>query len=331
MSKKRIKSHHCANCSYKFRIDEAHNNYCPNCGQENHNPRLPLLHYITELAENLFHLDNKTWISLRTLLFKPGTLSKDHINNKRQRYTPPFRMFILSLAVFIIFLEAAQDTMVKRDEQVIDNLSLHEQMLRLNDTSRIGFSNPYFTGDKIYFTVAQLKELEQIPAGEIKGWLKQNGRKSWFIYQLEALMVQRNISSYLSVKDFNRHLVRIHYRVILIMVPISAFLIYLGFYRTGRMYYDALITSVHLYVFGLIAGTLVSVAVLNFIRWGLLKDTTVVLPLVMLISLALNFIPAYKKIYEYKWPSTIGRGMLIGTFNMATQIIVFWLIAGLTG
>jgi hypothetical protein len=331
MKRKRIKSQHCLNCGYDFRIDATHSNYCPNCGQENHNPRQPIRHLLYEFLEALFHFDNRSWKTLRLLLLSPGTVPRDHLHGVRQRYTPPNKLFIFSLAIFIIFLEAAQDTMVKKDAPAMEQISLRDQMKFLPDTSRIAFSKPFFTGDKIYYTIGQLKELEQTDPGDLRKWLKKGGKKSWLVYRLEARMVKHNIESNLSVKEYNRHIVRIHYEVILLMMPISAFLIYFFFYRKGRMFYDALIVSVHLYVFGLILGIIVTLLVLPMINAGILRDTTIVLPVVMTISVAFNFIPTYKKVYERDWTQTIIRGLLIGFFNMSVQVLLFWIIAGYGG
>lgn len=331
MNKKRIKSQHCLNCGYNFTVEIEHSNYCPNCGQENHNPRQPIRHLFLDFLEALFHFDNRTWVTLRLMLFTPGVVTRNYLHGIRQRYTPPFRLFILSLAVFVIFFEAAQDTMVKNDRPAMEKYSLKEQMNMLPDSTRIAFSKPFFTGDKIYFTVAQLKELEHTEPSELRSWLKSSGKKSWLVYRLEARMVKHNIESELSVKDFNRHIVRIHYEVILLMMPISAFLIYFFFYGRGKMFFDAMIVSVHLYVFGLVAGIIFSILVLALINAQILRDTTIVLPFVMLISVIFNFIPTYKKVYGLNWPQTIVRGSLIGFCNMSIQVLLFWIIAGYGG
>jgi len=97
------------------------------------------------------------------------------------------------------------------------------------------------------------------------------------------------------------------------------------------MFYDALIVSVHLYAFGLIAGILISLLVLALISAQILRDTTIVLPMVMLVSVIFNFIPSYKKVYEMNWTQTIIRGLLIGFFNMSIQVLLFWIIAGYGG
>jgi hypothetical protein len=331
MRKKRNKSQHCLNCGYNFSIEAEHNNYCPNCGQENHDPRQPIRHLLYEFLEALFHFDNRSLNTLRLVLFNPGVVTRNHLHGIRKRYTPPNKLFIFSLAVFIVFLEAAQDTMVSKDAPAMEKLSLKQQMNLLPDTTHIAFSKPFFTGSKIYFTVAQLKDLEHTQPGELRAWLKSSGKKSWLVYKLEARMVKHNIESDLSVRDFNRHIVRIHYEVILLMMPISAFLIYLFFFGRGKMYYDALIVSVHLYVFALITGIVITMIVLALISSQILRDTTIVLPIVMLLSVTCNFIPSYKKVYGLNWLQTIVRGSLIGFFNISIQVLLFWIIAGYGG
>ena len=331
MHKKLAINHYCLNCEFHFRLDPLHSNYCPNCGQECHNPTKPILHYIQDLIECLFHFDGKTLHTMRTVFLYPGKVTKEHINNIRARYTSPNKLFIFSLAVFIIFFEAAQDTMVKKDVRGMDHLPLSEQLTRLNDAEKIPFSNPFFTGEKVYYTVAQLKELSSLSPSEIKSWLERSGLPSGLLHRLEARMIRHCSISQQSLQDFNRHIVHVHYEVIFLMMPVSAFLIFIGFYRKGKKLYDSLVMSIHLYVFGLLIGIAVSVAVLMFIRMGLLRDTTIVLPLVMFISMTFNFIPAYKKVFERSWLSTIVRGLGIGMVNMSVQILVFWLIAGYFG
>src|SRR5688500_11861363 len=84
----------CLNC---FHIVE--NRYCPNCGQENTEPRKSFHHLFTHFIEDLVHYDNSFYKSVNALLFKPGRLTKEYIAGKRQSYVPPVKMYI-----FINFL-----------------------------------------------------------------------------------------------------------------------------------------------------------------------------------------------------------------------------------
>ena len=53
---------------------------------ENHNPQFPLVRYGYEL-EAFLHFDTKFLYSFKILLFRPGQISLDYINNIRGRYT----------------------------------------------------------------------------------------------------------------------------------------------------------------------------------------------------------------------------------------------------
>jgi hypothetical protein len=103
MARKRLKQHSCANCGFEFSSNSEHINYCPNCGQENHNPRFPLIHYGYELLEGFLHFDSKFLYSFNILLFKPGKITHDYIHNIRGRYTPPFRLFIF-ISIFALIV-----------------------------------------------------------------------------------------------------------------------------------------------------------------------------------------------------------------------------------
>ncbi|NJO25752.1 MAG: DUF3667 domain-containing protein [Bacteroidia bacterium] len=53
--------------------------------------------------EGFLHFDTKFLYSFKVLLFKPGKISYDYINNIRGRYTPPFRLFIF-ISIFALIV-----------------------------------------------------------------------------------------------------------------------------------------------------------------------------------------------------------------------------------
>lgn len=85
----------CANCGAKLAGP-----FCAQCGQHAY-PRRKLVHVIGELAHGLFYLETKTWRTLPKVLFRPGTLTRDYVYGKRQRYLSPLTMFLF--AIFIMF------------------------------------------------------------------------------------------------------------------------------------------------------------------------------------------------------------------------------------
>ncbi|MBG7610974.1 DUF3667 domain-containing protein [Polaribacter sp. BAL334] len=85
------------NCGHPF---SGHENFCPECGQENKGSKITFKSFVHELFNGFFNFDAKFWRTLIPLLIKPGKVSRDYIEGKRQRYTNPFRFY---LAVSIIF------------------------------------------------------------------------------------------------------------------------------------------------------------------------------------------------------------------------------------
>lgn len=75
--------------------------YCAQCGQQAHHSARgigPLFH---DAWHDLTHVDGRVWATLGRLLLRPGQLTLDYFAEKRARYVPPFRLYlILSLAFF---------------------------------------------------------------------------------------------------------------------------------------------------------------------------------------------------------------------------------------
>lgn len=89
----------CLNCAHPLDISDR---FCAFCGQKNFNGKLSLGMLIEEWLGSIISYDSRLWRSLRTLLFKPGKITREFLDGKRSSYTNPFR-FMLSLS-FIYFL-----------------------------------------------------------------------------------------------------------------------------------------------------------------------------------------------------------------------------------
>lgn len=88
----------CPNCDAPAR-----GQYCAECGQRSQVRVITLWQLTRDLIGDLANLDSRIWLSLRTLLLKPGMLTQDYLKGRRARYMPPFRMYlVLSLVFFLI-------------------------------------------------------------------------------------------------------------------------------------------------------------------------------------------------------------------------------------
>ncbi|HEY6553716.1 MAG TPA: DUF3667 domain-containing protein [Vicinamibacteria bacterium] len=73
--------------------------WCPGCGQKRvHAGDLSLRHATHQLVHEVFHLDGRLWGTLRLLLTRPGQLSLDFLEGRRQRHLHPARVYLVTAA-----------------------------------------------------------------------------------------------------------------------------------------------------------------------------------------------------------------------------------------
>jgi hypothetical protein len=76
--------------------------YCSACGQKADVRILSLGRFLADAIGDLYNLDSRMWRSLGTLTFKPGRLTHRYLEGQRARYTPPFRMYIVTSVAFFL-------------------------------------------------------------------------------------------------------------------------------------------------------------------------------------------------------------------------------------
>ncbi len=91
----------CTNCNQRL-IHDAH--YCANCGQSITQFQRPLRPVLTDMLHETLDIDGRLVLTLKTLLFKPGFLTLEYCNGKRQKYTPPLRLYLAISIIFFLLL-----------------------------------------------------------------------------------------------------------------------------------------------------------------------------------------------------------------------------------
>lgn len=90
----------CLNCGHPFLNKEK---FCPECGQANKGDKITFYNFIHEIFNGFFSFDAKFWRTIIPLLTKPGKVSRDYVDGKRNRYSNPFRFyFTVSILFFLI-------------------------------------------------------------------------------------------------------------------------------------------------------------------------------------------------------------------------------------
>jgi len=87
--------------------------FCHYCGQPDKNflRFFPVL--LRELLEDFLDFDSRFVRTMKPLLFRPGKLTRDYLDGRRFRYTPPLRLYIFSsIACFFLAALVAGDKIV---------------------------------------------------------------------------------------------------------------------------------------------------------------------------------------------------------------------------
>lgn len=77
--------------------------YCSACGEKQLSSQdFSVSRIFGDAVSAAVNLDSKLWLSLRTILFKPGVITKDYFSGRRNPYLGPFKLFLIASILFFI-------------------------------------------------------------------------------------------------------------------------------------------------------------------------------------------------------------------------------------
>ncbi len=89
----------CSNCGKEIPQKAS---FCPYCGQSTKIKKIKLFHLFKDFFDNFVIFDLKSFRTLMALLI-PGKITKDFFSGKHGRYTSPWRLFLISIVIMLIF------------------------------------------------------------------------------------------------------------------------------------------------------------------------------------------------------------------------------------
>lgn len=217
MPKQRRKFTQCPNCTHTF---EEVNNYCPNCGQENHDLNVPLKHLIWEFLEGTLHYDTKFWKTLKYLLFKPGYLTEKFNLGQRASYVPPFRLYVFVSLVFFTALAFRSQNNVKAISDADIQKAMSEAFPEMQATDSLKTQN--------------------IETSQLTGSNNQDVTSSQFIEKFKRFTKSENSKQKL-LKNTSF--------MMFILMPFFGFILYIIYRKQRRNYVEHLMFSIHFHTF----------------------------------------------------------------------------------
>lgn len=303
MARNRIKKTTCPNCDFKF---SGANNYCPNCGQENHTHKLPLKHFFSEFLETFMHFDGKTLSTLRDLLLKPGEITVNFNQNKRARYVPPLRIYIFVSFVFffLLALMPAQMNFNRIDQESIDQIEdssarsmIHKIKNSSGDSATSYIMNEINKSEKVTVT---LMNIDLVSINKNSPWFEKMKMK---IRELKQ-------------EEFRHKLYKNFSSLMFVLMPLFALFLKL-IYRRKKLYYsEHLIFSLHFH----------SLVFLLFILWYLLDLLKLNPGFFVFIIMNIYLIFSMRRVYLQGWSKT-----LIKWFVLCSAYGISLILALVTG
>jgi hypothetical protein len=93
------------------------NHYCSICGQETKLHVPSAREFIHEFVTHYVAIEGKLWKTLRLLILKPGQLTRDFIEGRRQRYVNPLRLFLTFSILFFAVMKLTGTDILTLDSE----------------------------------------------------------------------------------------------------------------------------------------------------------------------------------------------------------------------
>src|SRR5262245_5138752 len=89
----------CKNCGHEFQ-----GRYCNRCGEKVvERYERTILHFLDNVFNAFTFIDGKFWKSFTSMLLKPGAMSRDIVEGKRQPYMKPVAFFFVGNVIYFLF------------------------------------------------------------------------------------------------------------------------------------------------------------------------------------------------------------------------------------
>jgi len=286
MSKSEIrKDKTCLNCRHVVE-----QKFCPNCGQENTDSRKTFHHLFVHFFEDLTHYENAFWKTIKNLLFKPSTLTKEYLSGKRLSYLAPVRLYIfISFVTFLLisfFPNHVTENLVKGEKEI---------STKIFQNNKSG-ENKTIVKDHIRLT--PMKEIDSIQKyGKEKEKLSEF---QYWIYEKVVHVTEENTTAEI-IEKFISSFVHNIPKILFIVMPFFAFFLWLFHNKKRWYYFDHGIFTLHYFSFLLLLFLLLFIVNKFF---GLFGDSGPIIfiantfNLVGIIWMCYYFFPAHHRFYE---------------------------------
>jgi hypothetical protein len=336
MSKNTIRTDKtCLNCHHVVE-----KRFCPNCGQENTDTRKTFFLLIVHFFEDLTHYENSFWKTIKNLIFRPASLTKEYLSGKRMSYLAPIRLYIfISFITFFLIgyfpnsgeslvninqtqtSETTENGKTKIDTLVAKKLSVSEfidyqkkedAIKKLDSKNKIeerGFDTGFNS----------LKELDSIQKFG-KPNEKLDDLEYWLLRKIQIVNDKYSDSEIL--EKFIESAGHNFPKVLLIYMPIFAFLLWVFQSKKRWYYFDHAIFTLHYFSF------LLLIVLANFLfakllsLFGGIDFIENIFKTVAYLWMFYYFFPAHHRFYGETKLTSFFKSISLFVINMIFIVII---------
>ena len=330
----------CLNCNYVVE-----NRYCPNCGQENSDTRKTFYELFVHFFEDLTHYENSFWKTIRNLILKPASLTKEYLSGKRMSYLAPIRLyiFISFVTFFIISLMPNDEEENHSHKSKSENLknksetkkdTIYPEQLKIIDLEKNGVISKTVS-DSIQKAIKESKEKAEVDDGKdymnfgyssveeldsVQKACKPNEKMSSLKYWLhkKILLAKKGKTADEAKEKFLETFSHNLPKALFIYMPLFAFVLWLFQNKKKWYYFDHGIFTLHYFSFLLLASLIFELlnALFDSFDNGFTNTIQYIVNSVIIIYMLYYFFPAHHRFYNEKRIVTIIKGVVMFFINI---------------
>jgi hypothetical protein len=347
----------CLNCNHVVA-----SRFCPNCGQENTDTRKTFFHLFVHFFEDLTHYENAFWKTIKNLLLRPASLTKEYLSGKRMSYLAPVRLYIfISFATFFLLsvipdnensTDEKKDT--KKHENTIVKSSLKEKDTVFEEQQKVielekkgiiskkqsdslqkfilDAKKNEIEKDNSQFTLLgkhykSLKELDSIQE-HAKPEDKMNPISLWLNRKMQ--IVQDKYEAKEIKEKFIESFIHNLPKSLFIYMPLFAFVLWLFQNKKRWYYFDHGIFTLHYFSF-LLLGILI-IRIETYLM-AFLTDFTIfrvidyIFTTIAILYMLYYFFPAHHRFYGDSRVVSVIKGIVMFFINFMSIAIILTLLA----
>lgn len=275
----------CLNCRHVVE-----HKFCPNCGQENTDSRKTFHHLFIHFFEDLTHYENAFWKTIKNLLFKPSTLTKEYLSGKRLSYLAPVRLYIfISFITFLLialFPSKVSEGLDKSEKE----LNTAQIISQANKEGNMNVSSKFF----------DFKSMKEIDS--IQKYGKEDDKLSDFQYW--AYEKVTNVTEHYTKKEIIEKFIESFFhnipKILFIIMPFFAFFLWLFHNKKKWYYFDHGIFTLHYFSFLLLIFLILFIINRVFGLFGENSPLTVISDIITFVGtlwMCYYFYPAHHRFY----------------------------------